>query len=136
MTNIHVAVYGTLKRGFSNSSYLMDSQFLGNGVTKDKFQMFDTGGFPVIFHGEHAPVVVEAYGIQGDVLCCIDELEWNGRMFVRSKYDVLIGTHRSKLTCFIYLGVEDFWRRKMTGLRQWEPQDGVLNWQPYTQSQA
>ena len=133
----NVAVYGTLKRGLSNSSLLSGQQFLGQGVTLDKFWMRDTGGFPVLFHGDVAPVRVEVYGVNDQVLAKLDQLEWNGRMFVRTYHEILVGAHNSRLKCFMYLGVEDFWKKRQSGLRDVTPVDEVLEWRPdYTRPRS
>lgn len=120
---INVAVYGTLKRGYSNHTLLKSAEFLGHGVTKEKLRMLDTGGFPVCFYGGLAAVVVEAYAVDTNTLTALDRLEWNGTMFVRRLHDVFIGSHNSKIECNIYLGVEEFWNRRLSGMSEVQPID-------------
>lgn len=134
---INIAVYGTLKKGLGNhAAHLTGAEFLGNGVTKEPLRMFDTGGFPVVFHGAQAPIRVECYGVTTDQLIGLDQLEWNGRMFVRTKHQIIVGAHQSTIECMMYLGVEEFWKRKMTGLREVLPVNGLITWHPYAEASA
>lgn len=41
-----VFVYGTLKRGLSNHSWLKGQRFLGEAITEPDYQLFDLGGYP------------------------------------------------------------------------------------------
>lgn len=44
-----IFVYGTLKRGFSNSHYLQGQRFLGECRTAPRYRMVDAGGYPGMY---------------------------------------------------------------------------------------
>jgi gamma-glutamylcyclotransferase (GGCT)/AIG2-like uncharacterized protein YtfP len=72
----YVAVYGTLKRGFWNNHLLADSEFVGEGYTVGKYELFDVG-FPYAVPSKKGlPLKVEVYRVPSpEVLEALDFLE-------------------------------------------------------------
>lgn len=54
------AVYGTLKRKYSNNRYLGNAKFLGEYKTEPKYTLFD-GGFPIVERGGNTSVHIELF---------------------------------------------------------------------------
>lgn len=74
---MHVAVYGTLRRGQSNHSVLSrhNPTLLGTTVIHG-YAMYNVGGFPAILPDDEAStVVVELYDVTADALPGLDSLE-------------------------------------------------------------
>lgn len=44
-----IFVYGTLKRGLSNSHYLQGQNFVGTARTEPRYRMVDAGGYPGLY---------------------------------------------------------------------------------------
>lgn len=128
---MHVFVYGTLKQGFWNHKYhLSKATFVNYGKTKARLKMLDTGGFPVVFNhlAAEAPVAGEVYDIDDNILIDLDRLEGNGRMFVRTLYEVEL-LDGSVIEASMYLGVPAFWRAAIPGLASVQPDTlGSFNW--------
>lgn len=57
-----IFVYGTLKRGLSNSHYLAGQRFIGEARTEPCYRMVDAGGYPGMY-----PVTQNGVSIQGEV---------------------------------------------------------------------
>lgn len=55
-------VYGTLKRGLSNHSYLAGQAFVGKARTSPVYRMFDLGGYPGMVR-----VGAGGAGIEGEI---------------------------------------------------------------------
>lgn len=127
MKNIPVFVYGTLKMGERNHSLLKDCIFLGEASTAVwGFRMYKAeGGFPVVLKKPSANS--DSYRIYGEVYLCsarnildLDYLESNGRMYDRQKHFIFLHEQngifkenaRASLQCFMYVGVDAFWKDK------------------------
>ncbi|MRI59187.1 MAG: gamma-glutamylcyclotransferase [Epsilonproteobacteria bacterium] len=85
-------VYGTLKKGFPNHSYLREARYLGKAVTKDPYPLIA----PKIFYpylidakGEGYRVWGELYEIDYPTLKRIDRLEEYPRYYTRRTLEVI-----------------------------------------------
>lgn len=58
-----VFVYGTLKKGFSNHYLLFDAEFVGEGYTIEKFDLF-TDEYPIAVEGGKYHILGEIYKIK------------------------------------------------------------------------
>ena len=58
----YFAVYGTLKRGYSNNTLLKDSEYLGTFQTEPNYTLFD-GGFPIVEREGSTPITVELFKV-------------------------------------------------------------------------
>ncbi|MDA0128899.1 gamma-glutamylcyclotransferase [Vibrio sp. MarTm2] len=67
-------VYGTLRKGQSNQSFLDSAEFLGQHETLPEYALYDLGAYPAVTAG-HRSIVGEVYLIDDDTLAKIDELE-------------------------------------------------------------
>lgn len=68
-----VAVYGTLKAGFSNHRLMGRSTFMGEDVL-DGFVMYSLGHFPACIQGE-GEIHVEVYSVPDEDMASLDMLE-------------------------------------------------------------
>lgn len=73
MTN--VLVYGTLKRGKSNSQALRTAKFLGVVYTDSIFTLYDAGGFPYALMEGNSTLEVELYEVDDETLKRLDVIE-------------------------------------------------------------
>ncbi|MBF9001707.1 MULTISPECIES: gamma-glutamylcyclotransferase family protein [Vibrio] len=69
-----VFVYGTLRQGECNHSYLVNSQLLGHFETKAEFALYDLGPYPGLVEGHHT-IRGEVYMVDDATLAKLDELE-------------------------------------------------------------
>jgi gamma-glutamylcyclotransferase (GGCT)/AIG2-like uncharacterized protein YtfP len=69
-----VFVYGSLRKGEHNHSYLENSLFIGEFSTQPQFAMYDLGTYPGIVEGTFS-VRGEVYQVDDELLHHLDELE-------------------------------------------------------------
>lgn len=93
---MHLAVYGTLKRGFHNHS-LMDPRgfsFVGSFVSANKYHMTSNGGFPIVYKNQQLHYIeAEIFEIRDKAyLSQIDRLEghptWYERELINFQNDM------------------------------------------------
>jgi len=77
-----VFVYGSLKRGFSNASWMSGQKFLFEATTAPLYRMFDYGGFPALIEAATLvggppgiAIAGEIWEVDKDGLGRLDELE-------------------------------------------------------------
>ncbi len=99
-------VYGTLQRGHGNNRLLRGADFVGEGVTKESFVLFNAG-FPKAVPSEYAPgrktlpVKGEVWEINEDHLMWCDRLEGHPTWYRREQQPVWVnGTF---MTPFMYV---------------------------------
>lgn len=97
-----VFVYGTLKRGFGNHSYLNGSEFLGIGVLRDsRMELVSLGFCPAVVkvHEEKGNGVAgELYSVNHKTLRRLDALEGNGFLYAREQFEVDYYCHKTETT--------------------------------------
>jgi len=77
-------IYGTLKRGLSNSHYMEGQRFIAEAVTKTVYRMVDCGGYPGMF-----PVTEMGLSIVGEIW----EVNEAGREQLDILEDVAVGLY-------------------------------------------
>jgi len=76
MTHLNVFVYGSLKKGYSNSNLLNDQEYLGEFKTLDKYSMVSLGTFPGVFlNGGSSQIQGELYEVSQACMDSLDQLE-------------------------------------------------------------
>ena len=72
-----IFVYGTLKRGLSNHSYLAGQRFVSEARTRPEYRLFDLGGFPGMVHAATDGLSIEGEIWEIDETCLhgLDRLE-------------------------------------------------------------
>lgn len=98
----YVAVYGTLKKGYSNYySYLTSSGHLGTGVTKDKYPLI-VNSLPYLINkqGVGHNVEVDVFKVCDDTLDRLDALEGHPKWYKRERIDIQLKNRVVK--CWIY----------------------------------
>ncbi len=72
-----VFVYGTLKRGLSNSRYLSGQRFIAEARTQPNFRMVDCGGYPGMYTatGNGLSIAGEIWEVTDECLARLDLLE-------------------------------------------------------------
>jgi gamma-glutamylcyclotransferase (GGCT)/AIG2-like uncharacterized protein YtfP len=128
---MHVFVYGTLKRGYSNNRLLEGAKFVGEAFTIGKYARVDAG-FPVVVEGsdEAFAVAGEVYDIKGqpDILKRLDFLEHEGTMYDRKEVVVYLPGKKKRLGAFIYVGCPDFWGDRDHSNDKYYTSGGKLSW--------
>ena len=100
-----VFVYGSLKRGYWNSTILMDSEFLFKATTVDSvYDMFDLGSFPAVVKDGDSKIEGEVYKIKGRTIQMLDALEGNGSFYNREEILVTDGNKEVSAWIYIYCG--------------------------------
>jgi len=79
-----VAVYGTLKRGYWNHHFLKGCKFIGRGITRGRYKLFDVG-FPYAVPDRRGlPLLVEVYKLDSPQrLLSLDTLEGYPEHYLR-----------------------------------------------------
>lgn len=106
-----VFVYGTLKRGGGNNSFLREATYIGKAWTKVKcLKLLKTKtNLPIVFFTSSS----DGLAVQGDLYRCpvetvrsLDQLEANGYLYKRRK--VLVETEAADdFKAFMYFGLKD-----------------------------
>jgi gamma-glutamylcyclotransferase (GGCT)/AIG2-like uncharacterized protein YtfP len=101
-----VAVYGTLKRGYWNHFLLKGCEFLGEGYTAGRYELFDVG-FPYAVPSERGfPLKVEVYRLPSPrVLKALDRLEGYPTCYLRKPERIKLKNGK-ELTAWIYYTFE------------------------------
>lgn len=91
--NILIAVYGTLKRDKHNHPLLLDSLYIGEAVTEQRYPLvISRSGLPFLVDapGVGKQVHVELYLTDGAMLNMIDTLEGHPEWYERRKTRVVV----------------------------------------------
>lgn len=121
-----VFVYGTLKQGFHNHGVIdRHADYLGKGRTlHDGYQMYDTGGFPVVMASGSARgdyVYGEVYSVEPQNMIGLDRLEANGAMYERLKVKFKLLDQNEDNNGFttnlireawMYVGMDQYWEHR------------------------
>lgn len=119
-----VVVYGTLKKGYSNSHFLKGAELLGP-VKVDGFKLFYSSsdrGFPVATPCGESSIMGELYQIPSgntQMIRSLDGLEGEGFMYNR---EVVLDEETQ-----MYVGVKEFWRN-FEGMVECPQVDGSYVW--------
>jgi gamma-glutamylcyclotransferase (GGCT)/AIG2-like uncharacterized protein YtfP len=126
----YVFVYGTLKEGYGNHNHYLKGKagFISSGRTKEKFKMFNTG-FPVVidYLSRDNRVAGEIYAVDDSIIRGLDQLEGNGRMYIRGYHDIEL-EDGSVLPCWMYTGVRGCWENCDLMEPVTADDHGLLNW--------
>lgn len=102
----NVFVYGSLKRGFGNHSYLDGQEFLGDAKSvDDNFVMVSLGAFPAVLKdipSDNLAISGEIYKVNEETLYYLDMLEGNGSLYKREKRQFILDNGK-KMEAWIYL---------------------------------
>lgn len=98
-----IAVYGTLKKGYSNyQSYLKSSKFVGSGVTKDKYPLVISGlPYMVDEKGLGHNVEVDVFKVSNATFNDLDQLEGHPKWYKRRETKIKMSNGK-ELTCWLY----------------------------------
>lgn len=99
---VYVAVYGTLKKGYSNYwGYLAWSEYVGAGVTEDKYPLV-IDGLPYLVEqrGKGHNVDVDVFGVTDATLKRLDALEGHPNWYYRKQ--IIIKVKGKRVPCWIY----------------------------------
>lgn len=106
-TNL-VAVYGTLKKGYSNYwSYLNGkSHHIGGGRTVDKYPLV-ISGLPYLINekGNGHNVVVDVFKVSDSVMANLDRLEGHPIWYRREQINILL--KGKKVLCWVYFNIKE-----------------------------
>ena len=98
-----VAVYGTLKKGYSNyNHYLRNSKYVGNGKTQDRYPLLIEGlPFVVNKKGVGHNVEVDVFKVSNSKLADLDKLEGHPRWYKREVIPVKLKSGKV-IKCWLY----------------------------------
>ena len=97
-----IAVYGTLKKGYSNyHRYLRNAKYIGGGNTVDKYPLI-IEGLPYVVNqkGTGHNVTVDVFKVSNTALKQIDQLEGHPKWYKRVQIPIKVKD--KVLTCWIY----------------------------------
>jgi gamma-glutamylaminecyclotransferase len=102
-----VAVYGTLKKGYSNyNRFLTSSKFIASGQTKDKYPLI-ISGLPYLIEdsGKGHNVEVDVFKVSDTKLADLDRLEGHPIWYKRKQ--IPIEVKGKTLMCWIYFNIKE-----------------------------
>ena len=111
-------VYGTLKQGGYNHTYISEAQFLGVGETEEGFLMVSLGSYPGIIRDPQCAsrVAGELYLISDACLQTLDRLEDEGEEYIREK--LVISGYPEPAWCYVLANREpDSWSSNDSRIR-------------------
>jgi gamma-glutamylcyclotransferase (GGCT)/AIG2-like uncharacterized protein YtfP len=93
MSNLtRIFIYGTLKKGFSNSSLLNSSEYLGEDITVQRYPIFidPSFGFPYLLSEEGRGKFIkgEVYDVTDDTLKAMDIFEGSPDLYKRGTIEL------------------------------------------------
>jgi gamma-glutamylaminecyclotransferase len=89
-----MAVYGTLRGGLPNHSYVKNHKFLGTGKTVEKYTM-RASGIPYVGKEPRTRIDVEVYDVTGKTeIEAIDRLEGHPHWYKREEIEVELNDGR------------------------------------------
>ncbi len=90
---MNIFVYGSLMRGESNHSFLSDrlSEYIGKGITKRNYTLYNLGGFPGMVLGGNNAIVGEIYKICSVTMTHLDRLEGHPQFYRRTIIELQSG---------------------------------------------
>lgn len=94
-------VYGSLKRGFHNHSYLRGARFFGEGRTRPVFDLVDLDDFPATVRAGRFHIQGEIYRVNSRILGDVDLLEGNGIFYERVIETIF--TSNGEVDCWLYV---------------------------------
>jgi len=95
-----VFVYGSLKKGFGNHSFLLGELFLRTTRTKlYDYTMISLDSFPAVFTGGKHSIEGELYEVSFPTLKMLDVLEGNGELYERTLIELVSG-EKAWMYCF------------------------------------
>lgn len=97
-------VYGSLKRGFHNHSYLRGARFFGEGRTRPEFDLVDLEDFPATVRSGRFHIQGEIYRVNRRILDDVDLLEGNGIFYKRIIETIF--TSDGEIECWLYILVD------------------------------
>ena len=105
---IKVFVYGSLKKGFYNSSIMRSAIFLSDVVTVKEFGMFkdDFGNYPYIVDKPYMQVQGELYSVSEELLGVLDRFESVPDYYHRKLIEVT-GSDNMIYSAFCYFQKEE-----------------------------
>ncbi|OCC14790.1 hypothetical protein DBT_1850 [Dissulfuribacter thermophilus] len=102
MSEDYLFVYGTLKKGFVNHSYLRGAKFVGKAYTKSKYALY-VGEYPFVVKNQPlSNIFGELYEINEAILSHVDELEEHPDLYCREKVPVIIEEKEEEVLAWIY----------------------------------
>ena len=106
-----VAVYGTLKKGYSNyNRFLMGSKHLGGGNTENKYPLIISGlPYLIEMKGIGYNVDVDVFKVSDSVLANLDALEGHPNWYRRKQIPIKMKDGRV-LNCWIYFNIAEKYR--------------------------
>jgi len=103
----YIAVYGTLKRGYTNYwNYLSASKFVGKGKTEDKYPLV-VSGLPYLIEeqGVGHNVNVDVFRVTDALVKRLDILEGHPKWYRRKQINI---TLKSKvIVCWVYFNIKE-----------------------------
>jgi gamma-glutamylaminecyclotransferase len=135
-----VFVYGTLKSPYWNHRLIEHGggKFLGVGMTKEKFLLFD-GGIPYVINPPDPTVRLklgryfgqikgEVYQVDDPTLAALDRLEGHPNGYRRESTRCKLLTDEGKVRAYIRAGL--YFYQRSPGGTMVVPSKGVLDWVP------
>jgi len=103
-----IAVYGTLKKGYSNyHTYLRSAKYVGSGVTKDKYPLLVQGlPYMVDEKGVGHNVEVDVFKVSDKSFNDIDLLEGHPKWYVRKQIPITLKDGKT-ITCWLYFNPKE-----------------------------
>ncbi len=94
----YLFVYGTLKTGYHNNSYLYDQKFIREAQTQPLYRLFDNGRYPMMIRSR------DGYAVSGEIwrvkLDALEEIDYHEAHYTRRR--VKVQGFRKPIYAYIY----------------------------------
>lgn len=98
-----IAVYGTLKKGRGNHGFLNNCEFIGEGITKEKYGLYAMGIPYVVSTESICNVAVEVYEVpEGEILDRVDGLEGHPNYYERRPVTIVLSETGEEIEAQLY----------------------------------
>ena len=96
----YIFVYGTLKFGYSNSGFLINSEIVGRATTNNLFTLYESG-LPYLTEKATHQVKGEVYKVSYKTMLHLDMLEGHPTLYEREQIKVTTEDNKNIL-CWCY----------------------------------
>ncbi|PCI45814.1 MAG: hypothetical protein COB41_00045 [Proteobacteria bacterium] len=114
-----VLAYGTLKQGYGLHSILKYSDYLGEGVTSEKYTLLKGPHFPFLVKREGMGAKGELYEVTDDVLMDLDIAEGHPTFYRREFIDVK-DENQQDLRVYAYIHPDNVYVDYLQPVFEWE----------------
>ena len=119
MENYYLFVYGTLKKGYGNNTLIKHTEFIGESISIERFDLSGIG-FPCAYPNRNGKLLQgEIYKLNDSDFITTDMLEGNGSLYQRELREFVCDG--KIIEAWIYIIIEPF-------TKPYKVDSDIINW--------